>query len=957
MIFSRLFNKKAPWQAKNINVRIAAINEQLDSGSPNKKDILVSLVGADDSELVRRAALLKLNSFDTYLLASQENNNDAIKKFASTQVSAILANDHELSLSDEQKLHFLQQNSSHDFINHWLEQEENPTIVIALFKQLAKKKHVTSLLLKVFSQKQNSQIQAQVLAQDLGELSDINFLTKLSKKSASESVKILIESKIKQLQLLVEQPKKLHKQLKLILSKLLALKEVVNYSVYMAKRQELTQEWQSGVEAISCLSAEIQETLIRKYTDIIEQLNKIFATKAEAYQQDIIAQQLIENKQAAQEIFADKIKSINQVITTAVFEDKVLDEQSINQQLTQLTEEIDSSVLNTQEQEIFTKQFSGLSKRLTKLPEIAKSVSQATHLISKMSQLAPPQDLAQLNERNTIYQHWLTQWSAVENTAEGFLPQSIIEAYNEISADWKSAVTPLQQKQKQVFHQTKKKLIDIKRLLNNGKYKVCFGLFKGINQSWNLLSEGQQHNLNHEYQQVDEKIKELSDWEHYIATPRKQALLRNITDLVNNPLDNPNDQANKVKQYRKAWNSLGHADESLEKALNEDFNQACEQAFAPCRLFYAEQETLRAQHLVARKQVIEQVVALVQSVDTKQVLQYSEQELVTHFKKLDGQLHKLQQAWEQAGEVDRKSYQSLSQQFKQAIAPLKQSIKTYHENNTNKKLALITKAEQELNSKDILQAIENIKQLQQQWRNIGFAGSHQENKLWQIFRKINDEIFACRDQIKTQQQVAQNKLAEQFHQDLQSIQSTVTTDSDKNLLTQALDQAQQLHSNVLANKPILKTMAKAIESFIKQVEERINAIASAQAHDNWVSLFCLLKKIIHNQQTIDDISQESMFARLNHFWQKRLIDVTQQSREADSNARLTKTLSIEVLAQVDSPSEYAQQRMVVQVKLMQEQMQSGATIDLTAQLIDWLMLGKLSEADAKQLTRLEKIFV
>ena len=957
MIFSRLFNKKDQWQAKDSNVRIAAINEQLNGDSPSQKEILLSLLSHDDSELVRRAALLKLNSFDIYLLASQENTNKSIKQYASNQVTAILANDHEISLSNEQKSSFLKQNDSRTFINSWLEHEQEPSLVVELLKQVAKKKNAASLLNQVFSQKQNSQIQQGLLSLDLNELTDANFLTKLIKKAAGKDIVSIIEDKVKQVEALREQPIKLHKQLQLALSKLLALKDVSNYSTYLTKRDALEKEWLLAIENISCLSNELQETLTTKYTNIIEQLDKIFAVKAEAFQQDKIAQQLIEAKQAAQIAFNDKITEINQAITTAVFEDQTLDEHTFNQQLKQFIDEIKDSVLNSHEQDNLIEQVSALAKRLTKLPDIAQSVSQATHLISKMAHISPPEDLTLLNERQSIYQDWLQQWRKVEKTAQGYLPESIKEAYSEITAHWKAALSPLQGEQKQIFNQTKKKLLDIKRLLNNGKYKVCFGLFKGVNQSWELLSEGQKQQLNQNYQQVDEKIKEIADWEHYIATPRKQELLNKITEIVKNPLDNPNEQADKVKQYRKAWNALGHADESLDKTLNEEFNHACEQAFAPCRLFYAEQEKLRSQHLVERRKIIDQAAGLAQSFEPEVVAQLNDLERATSFKKLDGHLHKIQQTWDQAGEVDRKDYQGLLKQFKNTLAPVKQAIKAFHEGNTQTKLALISKAEQELENEDTFQAIDNIKQLQQQWRDVGFAGSHQENKLWQTFRKINDQIFASRDQIKTEQQAAKDKLEEQFNQSLSVIKDSLTGEADKHQLSQSIEQAQELHSTVLANKPVIKNIVHAIETFIKQTEAKIKAITLAQEKESWISLFSLLKQLTHTELTSDDVIQQPLFDQLNNFWQKRVIDFTQQSQNADTEVRLTKTLSIEILAQVDSPNEYAQQRMAVQVKLMQEQMQSGGNIDLTAQLVEWLMLGKLSQADEEQLIRLEKVYV
>ncbi len=192
-----------------------------------------------------------------------------------------------------------------------------------------------------------------------------------------------------------------------------------------------------------------------------------------------------------------------------------------------------------------------------------------------------------------------------------------------------------------------------------------------MSQTITLLSVQQQQQLQRDFDNVSDKIAEISDWEHYIATPRKQELLIEVNALVNTPLDDPNAQADKVKYYRKVWNSLGHADETIDKDLNEQFNLACEQAFAPCRLFYAEQEKLRALHLVTRNNIVNDAMKLAESFTETHSNELNN--LSIDYKALDGKLNKLQQRWQQAGEVDRHEYQKLLKAFKNAIQPIKKS--------------------------------------------------------------------------------------------------------------------------------------------------------------------------------------------------------------------------------------------------------------------------------------------
>lgn len=967
MIFN-LFKSKSSWQHKDSNVRIAAINEELSTDNNEDKAILLSLLNEDESELVRRAVLLKLNSFDEYFNTFNTNNNMAVQAFAATQVQDVLFGQHPLTLTDDQKQSFLKtvtnnQPVDSSLLNKWLDHEVSPTLVISLFEVLVQKKNAAQLFLQVFAKKQSVEIQKQLLAFELEALAEPALLSKLSKKAVNDDVMQLINDRLTKQVEQQEKPKRLLKQSQLILSKLLALKDNSDYNQYRSKKTGLLQEWQSNLAELSCLSEEEQQQLLTKYKKITEQLTHIFASKEENHQQAKIAEQLLNDKKTAKDDFNKTITNLNQAIITAVFEglsseDEKLAQQKFKNNITQLSQKLSSSVLNETEQAEFMQQIYQLEKRLTQLPEIAQSVSEATYLISKISQLALPQTLHELNERQQTYHDWSNDWKVVVKKACGVLPVSIKDAHKEISLLWRNGLKPLVQEQKQLFGQTKKKLIDLKRLLDNGKYKVCFGLFKGVSQAIHLLSSSQQQQLQREFDNVSEKMAEISDWEHYIATPRKQELLTEITDLITTPLDNPNEQADKVKQFRKTWNSLGHAEETLDKELNDQFNIACEQAFAPCRLFYAEQEKLREQHLVTRNKILEQVANLAETIKPTNI-----DNSAIDFKALNNKLTTLQQRWQQAGDVDREIYQKLLKQYKNSIEPIQKVINEFYDVNGQSKQALISKAEQQLAVEDIYQAIDQIKKLQHQWRDIGFAGSHQESKLWQQFRAINDKVFEKREQIKSKQKAELDGLAKDFNQMLTNIKADIIkadkADIDKNVLLNAKVQATQLLSQVLSHKPTLKSVASAIEIFIKQTAEQIEQVKVEEERKNWKSLFNLLESMSQEalDSSVEAILNKADYQQLNSFWQKRLKEQCLLTTPVNGDVRVEKTLELEILAQVDSPTELADQRMIVQVGLMQEQIKSGVSIDLSERFVDWLRLGRLEAADLILLERLKKIFI
>ncbi len=956
MIFPSFFKNKNKWQSKDSNVRITAINEDLAINNTEQRAILRELAKRDENELVRRAALIKLNDFDDFYHACQSNSFESVQHFAKKQYQAILFGQHTIALARDKKLDFIaEQDLSASFIDNWLHIESDEAIVIALFERLsniklANQKNNHQLVLQTFSQKRDAAIQEYLVKQ----VEESTLLNKLAKKSVNGDIRQLIDNKLAKIQAELEKPIKSRKQINLVLSKLLALKEVKHFDDYLSKKNLLVEQWHNLHKQLHYLSQEEQNQFVDKYEHIKQQLDKIFASKAESFEQEKIAQQLERDKQVARESFSQSLVDINQKLTTAVFESTCLDQKAFLTQLTQLKEEIVSSVLSHNEQDDLTKQVGHLTARLNQLPEIAESVTQATHLISKMSQLALPESMQYLNERCKIYNDWLIQWAEVEKKSAGILPESIVSAQQEIKSSWRSGLKPLQQQQKKLFFHNKKKLADIKRLLSAGKYKVCFGLFNGVKQDMPLFSESQQLQLRRDFVELTEKMAELSDWEHYIATPRKQDLLIQVQALVTEPLDNPNEQAKQVKSFRKIWNSLGHADEDIDQELNAQFNLACEQAFAPCRLFYAEQEKLRAVHLSERNNIIAQAEKL--------ALAISVSKANIDFKELDEKLNRLQQKWTEAGEVDRTHYKTLQSQFKTILQPIKEAIKAFHNANAIEKKALIAKAELELTNEDTYQAIEKVKKLQIAWREIGFTGTHQERKLWQKFRLLNDQLFTKRDELKSQLKQAQSSLYNELNQQLDALKEqflTLDVSSDNNIQSQLLsikDAASKLLSNVIAQKTVSKSMRVNVEEFTKEISNKLEQLHKVEQQNNWKYLFELLQKIISEPLTFDQVTQEPLFVNLSSYWQKRVQQQMTLTDPASQSSRFDKTLEIEILAKAESPKELVQQRMAIQVKLMQSQMVSGEAIDLKTSFIDWLNLGKLTTEEQGLLNRLETIY-
>ncbi|WP_448549839.1 DUF349 domain-containing protein [Thalassotalea fusca] len=932
MIFDKLFKPK--WQHKDSSVRIEAIETLLSVDQQDNVETLKWLVENDEVDLVRRAALIKLNAFEEWLNAAQFNSCQKTKAFAEKKVENIVfGQDKSITLSVQQKFTLLDNALKPSFIEAWLNVEDDPNLIITLYEKLEKPQYK----LRTFAEKATPAVQSYLVeATD-----DVATLEKMLKKACADDVASLIQQRITAILEEANKPKVLTKKTQLTLSKLLALREESDYEVMLAKRANLEKEWLSLVSDFDCLDN--ANEFEAKYSDINAQLDKVFSHKAEAYEQEKIAKQLAKQKQQQYNEFLQKLEHIQSSITDAIFENVTLDNVEVKQQLGMLSQSVKSSSIDQEKQEQLIELADSLVSKLDNLSEIAASVTQATHLIAKASQLSHANELSEFNEKFAQYSQWQKQWQSVVEVAEGYLPQAVLDAHKQIAADWQSKSEPFRKEQQKLFHVVKKKFADINRLINSGKFNAVFGIFKKASRQYSLLSERHQQSLKKELDKFSEKIDELSDWEHYVATPKKQKLLEDVIALAETPLDNPVSQSNKVKEYRKLWNSFGHAEDDLENELNDAFNQACEKAFEPCRKYFAEQEKIREKNLAVKQAIIEEAQVLAKELADEED------------KALDTKLNKLKQRWRQSGDIDRKRYLECKTSFEQAIAPIKSKVYQYHQDNATAKQALIAQAKQALAMDDVFEATNIVKGLQKAWASVGYSGVKFENDLWHSFRQVNDQVFAKRDIQKQQDASLLQTQVNDWQAQLDELLNIAREPSIK-VFDESLEQLNDLLYAVKSNKHSDKQLINKIYDAIEQFKSERKKIKSAQQKLHWQTLFGLLADTSNASTMIDE---NERFEQLPTTWQKKLLQANKKvdAMSSDNESRQDKLLKLEVLAGVESPKALHENRMKVQVALMQEQMTSGSTVDLTQLLFDWLTYVDFSTIKPDEIERLQKIYV
>ncbi|WP_018693735.1 DUF349 domain-containing protein [Algicola sagamiensis] len=924
MIFRNLFKPK--WKHTDEQVRLSALTT-LSVSDVQEQEILKSLAEEDPSETVRLKALETLNQFESWWQASQNEPSNRLKHVASKHVQEAVLGQSEIVISKEQKQNFLESQKQTALLETIALGDQDDELRRYALKKLDKEK----LYLDVFIDVTVSQ---EVRRFAFEQLSSIALYEKALKRLSSEDpFYSLIREELHEMKEAAEKPGRLLKALNLILAKLNALKDKTDFPVIRDSRQKLIAEWDDLKVEMNCLDTEQQATITEKYQKIRNSLDRIIAPLETQWNQAQQEAALRKEKQENKEKLETVLKVLEQQLLAASEVGRDFDQDAFRQNLQAQSSLASQLVLDKDIQVKLVKKIENLFSLLGQMPLVLEKISEAKQLIRSFSEKAVPETIEQLNEHYADFMAWKKQWYKNEKELPLSLPEDLKSEFKDIVSAWESSAQPLLEMQDKSFQQTRRKLGELKRLLSSGKYKSAFGLYRKLTFWYKDLNEKHRQRLQKDWQTVEEQIKDLSDWQEYISTPRKHSLVEEMSQLAEEPMDDPEEQARKIRYTREVWNSLGRSESEQDKELNDAFNAASEKAFQICREYYAQKEKDRACNLEAKQKICAELELLQSQLNDEQA----------QWGKIESRMSHLSREWKGIGPVDREHVKSLRQRFQSAITPLKVAIQSQQSENKAVKKDLVNRAVALAEHDDVFEAVELLKSLQTDWRKVSFAGHADEQKLWQAFRKANDVVFEKRDTLKASMKAEQQEKFDAFHERLNELEKGVSQ----------VQQVQEQHTHQEAIQAFIQdaqaTLGKGSNRFVKRantlldkLDKHVRAFEQAETGRCYQTLFNTIGAYIHGANESEAFHSDVIIAD----W----LTETGHSRH-------DLTLMLEILSDIESPEEDKPHRMAVQMDMLANKHNRG-TVDQQDELLkQWISAGAFVESDAPLLERVKVIFL
>ncbi|MCG8612995.1 MAG: DUF349 domain-containing protein, partial [Pseudomonadales bacterium] len=486
-----------------------------------------------------------------------------------------------------------------------------------------------------------------------------------------------------------------------------------------------------------------------------------------------------------------------------------------------------------------------------------------------------------------------------------------------------------------VLKQTTRRYQELQKLLQSAPDKVS----KAYQARFHLLGR---------------QLGELRDWQGFATHPKQLELCTLMEALIDQHLE-PQLKADKIKALQDEWKTLGG---SSDQSLWNRFKAASDAAYEPCKAFFSEQKQLKRVNLEKRMTLCDQLQAFLDQNDWQQ----------PDWKAVEKIERKAKEEWKESFPIDFKDNKPVQKRFNILIGALDEKLNQEKAQNLGKKQTICTQAEELIILEPMSEAIQQVKELQRQWTEIGITPYKEDRQLWKTFRTACDAIFARRDEQRksaADKEQQNNAKAQQMIETVEVLVAELIrhpTDSDeidpelqntRQQLRQTETELNQLELNS-RDQSKFKAQLKDLKHRVLELQSKLGA---RQRYEQLSTALQFSEAIIDSSLTEESVvNADSLLSRHQKLLLLAQGDI-ESLAEKSKNSLAELCVLVEILTGQDSPKEDQALRMQLQVQRLSEGFSGAQAEDtednLEAILDQWLI--KVRAAPKDEITPTAKL--
>jgi hypothetical protein len=452
------------------------------------------------------------------------------------------------------------------------------------------------------------------------------------------------------------------------------------------------------------------------------------------------------------------------------------------------------------------------------------------------------------------------------------------------------------------------------------------------------------------HQRISRVVQQLVELERWEAFGQHDARVRLIerAEALAAPGTDPAKVAQEVKKVREEWKALDAQHAGVPKALWERFDGACEKAYAPAARHFAEQAAHRKAARKTREDFIDKAAE-----EGGALLAVEPRDL----RLMEQWVRDTEKNWREGnlGSVDPGAWKKLDAKFRETVGLVRQALVTARGEGKAGREALIAevKALAETAATD-REAPAKVKAIQQRWQAEAKAhpvGHRDERLLWEQFRAACDNVFEARNakRKETDEKKGEGRrVLEEIAQRMDQL-ARVTEKAENDLRKEMREIEDAWRQAFGRPDPSLKGVESRFRNARSAVEALLKEKARVRESAVWQALAARerlcdeLDTLAAGGGSADEATvreQWAGFAEVPGPWEKRMAarrDAALKALadgDADGHravvdkaaaARALGLLDLEMALGLESPPEFQQQRLALQVAKLRERFKSAAS--------------------------------
>jgi hypothetical protein len=372
----------------------------------------------------------------------------------------------------------------------------------------------------------------------------------------------------------------------------------------------------------------------------------------------------------------------------------------------------------------------------------------------------------------------------------------IQKEYNDVLFEYKSKRQEYQKKitkEREDNYKAKLEVIEeIKDLIENGNPDNIFHNFKELQNKWKEIGAvPREHygNLWRTYQFHIERFYDLlhlsnelrdMDFEHNLQ--EKMKLVLRVESLVES--DDIKTAFDELQIIHKMWKEdIGPVSREYREEVWNRFSAATKKIHDKRHDFFDSLKEQYEQNLLKKEALLEELE------------QYNDNEYTSHAEWQKGikEVEELRKRFIKTGRVPRakdkeiwEKFRSVNKVFNHAKNQYYKGIKKDQQENLNKKMKLIEIAESYRESEDWDHAVDVMKKIQNDWRNIGHVPRRVSDKIWNRFKEACNNFFDRYRQAQDAMEESQMSVYIQKKKYLEELKSQATSEDFEPSLDQLM---------------------------------------------------------------------------------------------------------------------------------------------------------------------------